>query len=319
MAFMFHSRKVFSPLIIVAFIWLLFFVSWPLDASGRAEENLDRDAVMAGETIEGDGSGMVEKESAPRAAVKKKGFPWLLVLGGAVVVGAALYFFVLKKDKEELREDFDSALSDKWLTYHSGNWNVGGGTLNVTATAALDFETAVYDQAWSKTDFTTTVRMKRLVHYGAHGILLSTGSDMGSVNGYFFDLWGDGTYSVYRVNGYQYGPRTSAYSSSWSTTMKSWTSSGAILSGLDTWNVYKVVRTGNTYSFYANDTLLHTFTDATYDPRYVTVAMNPFDASGMAVDYVYVDVGVAAAASVPVAAAAQALAPAPFADPLTRR
>ncbi|HSQ34890.1 MAG TPA: hypothetical protein VLQ89_02755, partial [Candidatus Binatia bacterium] len=142
MAFMFHRRKAFSPLIIVAFIWLLFFVSWPLNASGRAAENLDSGSVMAGE---GDGSGMVEKEGAPRAAVKKKGFPWLLVLGGAVVVGVAVYFFVLKKDKEELREDFDSALSDKWLTYHSGNWNVSGDTLNVMATAALDFETAVYN------------------------------------------------------------------------------------------------------------------------------------------------------------------------------
>ncbi|MCX6556751.1 MAG: hypothetical protein NTW95_04880 [Candidatus Aminicenantes bacterium] len=316
----FRSMRMVSPLVIAIFFWMLCFVTWPLEARGGDAGDRKSTEAASVESQHGDGMGMVEKDGAPKSTLKKKGFPWLLVLGGAVVAGVALYFFVFKKAKEELHEDFDSALSDKWLTYHAGNWSVANGFLSVTAPDTFEWESAVYNQAWSSSNFTVTVRLNRLLKKGAYGILLSTDANMGHADGYLFDLFADGTYAIFRENAYQFGPRTSAPNSSWFTIIKTWTTSSAIHDGLDTWNVFKVVRSGSSYSFYANDTLLHTFTDATYDPRYVSVVMSPWAPSTrMDVDYVYVDMGAASAAAIPGTAETQVVLPTSYVDPSTKR
>ena len=49
--------------------------------------------------------------------------------------------------------------------------------------------------------------------------------------------------------------------------------SPAITAGLGEFNVLKVVKSGSQYAFYINNTLLHTFSDATHVASYLALAL----------------------------------------------
>ena len=55
-------------------------------------------------------------------------------------------------------------------------------------------------------------------------------------------------------------------------TIKALTASAAITAGLGKFNVLKVVKSGSQYSFYINNTLLHTFIDATHAANFLALA-----------------------------------------------
>ena len=115
---------------------------------------------------------------------------------------------------------------------------------------------------------------------------LVNNATMEAVGGYQFMFWGDGNYFIRKVEGWNYKTSTTT-SATW---IKNWTISPAILPGLNTWNTYKIVKTGGDYQLYANDTLVFSFTDATYDPRLVAVTVHTKNqAMHLEVDSFYVD------------------------------
>lgn len=67
------------------------------ETKGKAEAQAEAEV---NEYYSRDDANVIEDEGYPGGTVKK--FPWLLVVGGAIVVGAAVYFLVLKKPKYDL-------------------------------------------------------------------------------------------------------------------------------------------------------------------------------------------------------------------------
>lgn len=88
----FQFRSV-SLAVLVTFATMLFFCSFPAQAAPR---NGSREAAVSHE--ESSGPGFIETEggSAGKAGKQKK-FPWLIAGLGAVAIGVAVYFLVIKK------------------------------------------------------------------------------------------------------------------------------------------------------------------------------------------------------------------------------
>jgi hypothetical protein len=149
------------------------------------------------------------------------------------------------------------------------------------------WEWSLYNRSWTKANYTITTRMRVLDQVGPFGLLLVTDSSMQAANGYQIMFRGDGNYFVRKVQGWNYSNST-VVSYDWITAQ--WVSSSAILTGLGTWNTYKLVKAGGDYKLYANDTLVYSFTDATYDPRLVAIAVHTqASAMHLEVDSFYVD------------------------------
>jgi len=92
------QRKSVSLVVLFTFLALLHFWATPAPAStGTGNSNA---SVAPGD---GAGPGFFEEESAQAPVIKKSNkFPWLLVGLGAVAVGVALYFLVIKKPNYRL-------------------------------------------------------------------------------------------------------------------------------------------------------------------------------------------------------------------------
>jgi hypothetical protein len=81
--------------------------------------------------------------------------------------------------------------------------------------------------------------------------------------------------------------------------IKGWTNSAAVETGLGDYNTFKIVRNGSTYTYYLNNKLITSFTDATHNPTYIMiVGYNGSTTTQLNYDYAYVDVG-STAGSVP--------------------
>ena len=114
-------------------------------------------------------------------------------------------------------------------------------------------------------DYTVSAEMNRLLGSSSYSnaILLCTSSSKTSAYGYWF---------IYRTNGmwgiWRFGPYNFVTDTGTSTFLKSG-ASAAIKTGLDKWNILKVVKSGSSYSFLINGISLHTFSDSTYNPTYL--------------------------------------------------
>lgn len=186
---------------------------------------------------------------------------------------------------EGLYEDFSTTASPSWSTNHAANWSVVSGTYRCSATpVGEDWEYTLFNHAWSSANYTVTVRLKRSLNNGALGVHLGTTTNMGSACGYYFGSINLSSYAICRMNGYGYSPYhffTGAL-----TNIKLWENNSAINAG-EQWNVYKIVRAGSSYSFYINDTALYSFSDSTYDPRYIAIVFAPVSPhTQLEVDYV---------------------------------
>ena len=92
------QRKSVSLVVLFTFLALLHFWATPAPASTGTGNST---ATIA--PGDGSGPGFFEEESAQAPVIKKsKKFPWLLVGLGAVAVGVALYFLVIKKPNYKL-------------------------------------------------------------------------------------------------------------------------------------------------------------------------------------------------------------------------
>ncbi|MCX6554401.1 MAG: hypothetical protein NTZ12_05210 [Candidatus Aminicenantes bacterium] len=281
MSAMEKNKKWITLAVLVTFVWLTYLASAPLPA---ASEN------------EGISPMAVEKTAVSKPVIKKKSILPLILIGvGVLAAAAALYFLVLKKDSEKIHDDFDSAADALWLPRTASAWTVAGGYYvcqKAHGSAAPDtwWEWSLYNRAWTKANYTVTVRMRITGNVGPFGLLLTTDSSMQAANGYQFMFYGDGNFFIRKVQGWNYSQST-VVSYDWITTSPShWEVSPAILTGLGTWNTYKIVKAGGDYKLYANDTLVYSFTDATYDPRLVAIAVHTMDqAMHLEVDSFYVD------------------------------
>jgi hypothetical protein len=269
------NKKWVTLVVLVTFIWLSYLSTAPLQA---ATEN-DSSSPMA-----------FEKAAAAKPVIKKKSVLPLLLIGvGVLATAAALYFLVIKKDTEKIHDDFESAADPLWLPRTASAWTVAGGyyicqkALGVAP--ATWWEWSLYNRSWTKPNYTITMRARVTDNLGPFGLLLVSDSSMEASNGYQVMFNGD-NYFVRKVEGWNYKAST-ATSYAW---IKQWTASTAIQGGLSAWNTIKLVKTGADYQLYANDSLVYSFTDATYDPRLVAVAVHTqTQAMHLEVDSFYVD------------------------------
>jgi hypothetical protein len=275
-----RNKKWITLVVLVTFIWLAYLANAPLRAATENEYS----SPMA-----------IEKAQPIKPVIKKKSILPLILIGvGVLAAAAAVYFLVIKKDSEKIHDDFKSAADSLWLPRTSSAWTVAGGYYVCQkahgSTPDTWWEWSLYNRAWTKANYTVTVRMRISDHVGPFGLLLTTDSSMQAANGYQFMFYGDGNYFIRKVQGWNYSQSTAA-SYDWITISAShWVVSPAILTGLGTWNTYKIVKAGGDYQLYANDTLVLSFTDATYDPRLVAIAVHTMDqAMHLEVDSFYVD------------------------------
>lgn len=270
-----RNKKWITLVVLVTFIWLAYLANAPLRA---ATEN-DNNSTYA-----------IERVSTSTPVVKKKSILPLILIGvGVLAAAAAVYFLVIKKDKEKVHDNFDSAADPLWLPRTASAWSVAGGYyICQVALGGADntkwWEWSLYNRSWSKPNYTITTRMRVTDQLGPYGLLLVTDSSMEAVGGYQIMFSGN-NYFVRKVDGWNYKNSTAA-GYTW---IKSWTANPAI-TGLNTWNTIKLVKTGSDYKLYANDTLVYSFIDTTYDPRLVAIAVHTqTQAMHLEVDSFYVD------------------------------
>jgi len=134
-----RNKKGITLVALVTFIWLAGISNAPLQA---AAEN-DSSSPYA-----------VEKASPVKSVVKKKSILPLVLIGvGAIAALAAVYFLVIKKDKERVHDDFDSAADPLWLPRTSSAWSVvapTAGTTPIASTTPLPTTTEKSRRCWDQ-------------------------------------------------------------------------------------------------------------------------------------------------------------------------
>jgi hypothetical protein len=163
-------------------------------------------------------------------------------------------------------EEFLIPASSCWHPYTSANWTSILELYRFIG-STLKWERNYYSYLFSG-DYSVSVHMNRKSgrDWGSNTIFLGTGTSMTSANGYSFQYQTTGNYSIYRYTNYNFVNSTGT-----TIALKNWTSSSAIDTGLNKFNVMKVVKNGTSYSFYIKNTLLTTITDATFIPTYLTL------------------------------------------------
>ncbi len=175
-------------------------------------------------------------------------------IGQTVTVNATL--------KPGIAEDFGIPASSCWSPYYSGNWSTIGGHYRFQGSPAGGSPN-VYLHSFSG-DYKVTAEMNRIQGSTlANAIFLGTNSSQTSAYGYYFAYYHDGHYGIWRFHPYNFITWSGTY------TQIKYGTSGAIHAGLNQWNSLKIVKTGSNYTCYINNTVVHSFTDATYNPTYL--------------------------------------------------
>ncbi|MBE0665199.1 MAG: hypothetical protein IH584_05195, partial [Candidatus Aminicenantes bacterium] len=168
-----------------------------------------------------------------------------------------------------IREDFEVPPSACWLPYHSSSWDHTGHGEYRYSGAATRWSTSAYSHFFSG-NYTVIIRMYRKAGSttASNAFFLGSGSDMTNASGYAFYYFSSGQYGIARTTNYNFITASGSVF-----TIKSPTASAAIKTGLSNFNVLKVVKSGSQYSFYINNTLLHTFSDSTHAANYTALAL----------------------------------------------
>ena len=169
---------------------------------------------------------------------------------------------------EGIWEKFIVPASSCWAPHTPGAWSVTGGYYRF-ADQTTEFNYNVYDTEFEQDGYTATAKMER-IQGGAEddNALLLAESIAGNIAyGYWFAYTANGTAYIIRMEGYNVVNGGGTF-----TTILS-NNSAAIVQGLGAWNTLEVTREDNTYSFTINGTLVHSFSDSTYDPGLLTLGM----------------------------------------------
>jgi hypothetical protein len=164
-------------------------------------------------------------------------------------------------------EEFLIPASSCWHPYNPGNWTSLLELYRYIGSAA-NWDTNAYGSLFSG-DYSVSVHMNRKkgAITSSNSIFLGTGTDMTNASGYAMQYTCDGRISVYRFANYNFINASGALP----TALRPWTNVAAIAQGLNHFNLMKVVKIGSNYSFYINNTLVTSFTDATYNPGYLAL------------------------------------------------
>jgi hypothetical protein len=172
-----------------------------------------------------------------------------------------------------IREDFEVPPSSCWLPYHPSSWgDTGHGEYRYSGAASF-WSTSVYNHSFTG-NYTAIVRMfpKSGADHHPLALILGTGTDMTNASGYVFYYYpsfaSSGQYGIWRISNNNFINASGGSV----VVIKSMTPSAAITEGLGKFNVLKVVKSGSQYSFYINNTLLHTFSDSTHAANYPVLA-----------------------------------------------
>ena len=166
-----------------------------------------------------------------------------------------------------IKEEFLIPASSCWHPYAPSNWTSLLELYRYIGSVSK-WEKNYYGYSFNG-DYTVSVHMNRKKgrDWGSNSVFLATGSSMTSANGYSFQYQCTGSYSIYRITNFNLvtnvGPVPVA--------LKNWTNTSAIHTGLNQFNILKVVKTGTSYAFYINNTLLTTVTDGTFTPTYLSL------------------------------------------------
>jgi len=192
-----------------------------------------------------------------------------------------------------IKEDFNIPASSCWSPYYSVSWSTSGGSYKYKG-AAPKWSPNVYLRSFSG-DYTVTVKINRKSSQTyANAIFLGTGTNMTNVSGYSFIYYSNGSYGIGRYGSFNFITNLGTFA--W---IKTITVSSAIQSGPNKWNTLKIIKAGSNYTFYINNVMLHSFSDATYVPVYIAPLIGCLGVSTeVHYDYVYLDSG-SGAASVP--------------------
>ncbi len=159
-------------------------------------------------------------------------------------------------------EDFGIPVSSCWHPYYASNWSTIGGQYRFKGSPAGGSPN-VYLYSFSG-DYSVTAEMNRMQGGAyANAIFLGISSSFTSAYGYYFAYYSNGQYGIWRFHPYNFVTASGTY------TQIQYGSSGAIHAGLNEWNTLKIVKVGSNYTCYINNTVVHSFIDATYNPAYL--------------------------------------------------
>jgi len=190
----FFMRKSVSIVVMIAFLSMICFaypghsdhvVKTEKQEKVKAAESEAETTAEIDEYYSREDANVIEDEGYP--GTKKKKFPWLLVIGGVVVVGVALYFLVFKTKKYDLTVNLGDGVNG---SPEAGTHKYKKGTtVNYSYTAA-----AGYEQLSVKVDGTEVSASGSIEMDAAHTISVTamksvTGTYMGTTNqGYGIEL-----------------------------------------------------------------------------------------------------------------------------------
>jgi hypothetical protein len=192
-----------------------------------------------------------------------------------------------------IHEDFAIPASSCWTPATASYWSTSAGVYRYAHLLKL-WDYSFYDHSFSG-NYTVTVKMRRTKGGidNSVAIFLASTTNMSSNSGYVFQ-YANGWWSIWMPK--TWNPITDGGTWSW---IRSWMRSTAVAKGFGAWNTLKIVKAGSNYTFYINNSNLYSFSNATYDPHYVTLAFRGNnDDTGIEYDYVYTSAG-ATVGSVP--------------------
>jgi M6 family metalloprotease-like protein len=169
--------------------------------------------------------------------------------------GSGLLIFNIPKiiDGSNIFEDFEDGVADNFVI-NDNRIFVANGMLNAYGSGNNTWAETFYNKDFR--DFTLEFKTKRNLGDPSAAISMvfrSTGlRSTSDLNGYAFHITSNGSYSVWK------------YTSNVTTAMIPWTSSSAINSTIDMWNIVTIEATGSIVKFYINGQYVNSISDATY-------------------------------------------------------
>jgi hypothetical protein len=192
-----------------------------------------------------------------------------------------------------IHEDFNAPAASCWTPSTASYWKVSSGVYRYS-NKLKNWDYSYYNYAFGS-NYTVTVKIRRVQGSidNSIGIFLASTTNMTSNSGFIFQ-YANGWWSIWMPK--TFAPRTNGGSWAW---IHGWERQSVISKGFNAWNTLKIVKAGSNYSFYINNTHLTSFSNATYDPRYVSLIFaGNNDDTILEYDYVYLSAG-AASGSIP--------------------
>jgi hypothetical protein len=168
------------------------------------------------------------------------------------------------------KEDFSDNTANFWLPNEASTWKAAGGYYTCTKHGGW-LGMSIYDFAYSGTSYTVESKVRYSEFIGGKSeapifIMLTTTNNYSDSSGYVIGFQMNGMITIYKLNHYNLrnphgGPPTLLHHGTCS----------AIEKGVNKWNTLKIVRNGTNYKVYINNTQAYSFSNSTYNPKYIMI------------------------------------------------